>query len=337
MKKKLLKPPDNDKSILMIPEYNMIKNWLANYDRIITSHQPYFFNPGVSLKFSFLDLIEAKNKKIIFLDTDTIKLVVKIPIDQTNTIAFTLVNSQEIMDNFKTPDISYIKKFLVEIEEILENHTSIYNFYINNFKRFKNIFIENSKKYSFLKDVLVESFLEYYRINLPVEFFSNIIKNPGYENFTEYVIKNHNSFRKIFNESLDIYKKEYRFRFKNFPYPKLDENELPFWILKGNNRQRCFIKDIDKDVILLPRSVLITTYMRLYITDIFIHGTGGANYEPLHDWIITKFFKFSPKPYCIISGTFYISNIPFRDIPYFLISPEEIRSTLSSVIKESNH
>ena len=52
-----------------------------------------------------------------------------------------------------------------------------------------------------------------------------------------------------------------------------------------------------------PRALLNTLYCRLLLSDLFIHGIGGAKYDQLTDEIISGFFGLEPPVYCVATGT----------------------------------
>jgi len=94
MKKKLLKPPQNDGEILFLPDPATFLSSLKEKSRIGTAHQPYFFNPGVSLKFLFLDALPQKNKEILFVDTDRANISVNIPTDKDFIYPLSFINDR---------------------------------------------------------------------------------------------------------------------------------------------------------------------------------------------------------------------------------------------------
>ncbi|MCR9201823.1 MAG: hypothetical protein NXI04_24520 [Planctomycetaceae bacterium] len=75
------------------------------------------------------------------------------------------------------------------------------------------------------------------------------------------------------------------------PFPDLASTgrsvELPFWVVSADGRQRetlvvnpaeplSAIGDTD---LIVPRGMLISTVLRLFVSDLFIHGTGGEHYD----------------------------------------------------------
>lgn len=52
-----------------------------------------------------------------------------------------------------------------------------------------------------------------------------------------------------------------------------------------------------------PRALITTMYARLVLSDLFIHGIGGAKYDELTDAIIRRFFHIEPPEYLTVTGT----------------------------------
>lgn len=55
---------------------------------------------------------------------------------------------------------------------------------------------------------------------------------------------------------------------------------------------------------LRPRALITTMYARLVLSDLFIHGIGGAKYDELTDLIIRRFFGVEPPGYVTATATF---------------------------------
>ena len=180
--------------------------------------------------------------------------------------------------------------------------------------------------------------------------FSQICNSDEFLSFFLEITKNIESFSKIYNNKLDEYRKLFKIRNRAQPSPNLiiKENliETPFWIWKeGDQRRKIFIlrekegnylyndsygkiflkeKDSlkslsslktflkEKKLKIRPKALLLTLYNRLFISDLFIHGLGGAKYDLVTDEIIREFFKVEPPRFLVISCTLY---------PYFKSSP----------------
>jgi len=340
MKKKLLKPPENNEEILALPSLEHIAAQLEQHTTVGTAHQPYFFNPGVSLKFLLLEHLPAAKRKIIFVDTDRLSLEVKMPVQKEAKVV-SLINDQQALFNYPPLSEGKWKDFFSSLEKEL-NDISIDDFSEvgSNISLFKEIIFKQLKKNRFLKDVLAKSFLEFYGIDSGYKFLSQLIIENPYKNFVRSIYSNDTFFRGVFNQALDDYREEFRFRFENYPFPRLEENEVPFWIVKEGKRKRCFKKDITvaafNNGAIFPRASTLTIFLRLYEFDFFIHGVGGANYDWVSDRVIERFFDKKPPAYGVMSGTFLIGDSKERELPYFFFNPQKIRNKINASTSLNN-
>lgn len=338
MKKKLLKPPQNNNELFFLPEPKQFITLLKQESKIGLCHQPYFFNPGISLKFIFLENLSVGMKQIIFLDIDKVNIQVKIPCLGGGIKIAQFINTDLVLSDYPTPEKSIFYNFFSSLQNDINKISSKYSLdIISNFLTLKDIILNNISK-RFLKEVLAESFLQFYNIKRDYYFLSEIIHSKEFKDFFLRIYKDDHFFREVFNRALDEYKKTFRFRFKNFPFPKLKEDELPFWIVKNQKRIRCFKNDLDMTdidkLIIFPRAATLTIFLRLYKLDFFIHGIGAANYEWVQDRIMESFFKKAAPPFMVTSGTFLIDNFTEREFPYFFFNPVKITDRLQSVMKE---
>ncbi len=174
--------------------------------------------------------------------------------------------------------------------------------------------------------------------------FSKICDGDEFLSFFLEIIKNIKSFSEIYNNKLDEYRKLFKIRNRAHPSPNLmiKENliEVPFWIRReGDQRRKIFIlREEEEDFLyndfygkiflieedgfkslsslkaslkerglkIRPKALLLTLYNRLFISDLFIHGLGGAKYDLVTDEIIREFFKVEPPHFLVISCTLYL-------------------------------
>src|SRR5690606_34577690 len=54
---------------------------------------------------------------------------------------------------------------------------------------------------------------------------------------------------------------------------------------------------------LRPRALLTTMYARLMLSDVFVHGIGGAKYDELGDEITRRLFGIEPPDLMVVSAT----------------------------------
>jgi len=175
--------------------------------------------------------------------------------------------------------------------------------------------------------------------------FSQICDNDEFLSFFLEIIKNIKSFSEIYNKKLDEYRKLFKIRNRAHPSPNLmiKENliETPFWIWRGGDRRKkifivheeeknylysdaygkiflieedgskslsslkAFLKE--RGLKIRPKALLLTLYNRLFISDLFIHGLGGAKYDLVTDEIIREFFKVEPPHFLVASCTLHLN------------------------------
>jgi len=193
--------------------------------------------------------------------------------------------------------------------------------------------------------------------------FSQICSSDEFLSFFLEITKNIESFSKIYNNKLDEYRKLFKIRTQAIPSPNLlikkNLTEVPFWIWReGDQRRKIFIlREKEKNYLyndscgkiflmeknglkslfslktifkerglkVRPKALLLTLYNRLFISDLFIHGLGGAKYDLVTDEIIREFFKVEPPCFLVISCTLYLN---------FKSSPEASNFKISALKKK---
>ena len=170
---------------------------------------------------------------------------------------------------------------------------------------------------------------------------SGLVDTEVFRHFVLHIISNSDSFRVIYNRSLDNYRNRHGIRSKANPLPDLVEGELPFWVWKeGEARKPLFgnrhnggvhlhyegveIEELgllqfesekahqalislsEAGYRIRPRALALTMFCRLLLADIFIHGVGGGKYDTVTDEIIENFFDVSAPVYAVATGTFHL-------------------------------
>jgi len=111
MKKKLLKPPPNNGDILFIPSPQELNGLISENTKVGVCHQPYFFNPGISLKFFFLEKLNMGKKEIIFLDTDKVAIKVKVPSAGGVIKEVGFIKSDQVLSHYPAPGKECFSQF----------------------------------------------------------------------------------------------------------------------------------------------------------------------------------------------------------------------------------
>lgn len=74
------------------------------------------------------------------------------------------------------------------------------------------------------------------------------------------------------------------------------------------------------------RALTTTMFCRLFLSDLFIHGIGGALYDQVTDEIIQRFWELTPPQLLVATGTLHL---PITDFPH--ATPEQFRSAQDQV------
>jgi hypothetical protein len=74
-----------------------------------------------------------------------------------------------------------------------------------------------------------------------------------------------------------------------------------------------------RGVKLRSRALVTTLFARLVLSDLFVHGIGGAKYDQLTDELIRRFFDCEPPGYLVISATLHLAA------PTEGVAPDEVR------------
>jgi hypothetical protein len=264
--------------------------------------------------------------------------------------------SLELITKFNRNITRRLKPLESENKEILNNF-KIFALCLENSSRFcsQNYKRANLGEFLGLARRLYEQEIEPAYLEIP---FSKICDGNEFLSFFLEIIKNIRFFSEIYNKKLDEYRNLFKIRTRAIPSPNLliKENliEVPFWIWReGDQRRKIFIlreegEDflyndfygkiflIEKDSLkslsslkaslkerglkIRPKALLLTLYNRLFISDLFIHGLGGAKYDLVTDEIIREFFKVEPPHFLVISCTLYLNFKSFPKSSDFKIS-----------------
>lgn len=171
---------------------------------------------------------------------------------------------------------------------------------------------------------------------------SHLVSTRAFARFSVQLLSELPRLQAIYNSQRENYRAAHRIRSQAHPVPALEEQdgwlEAPWWVYRvaAPKRQRLWVKLVDDSlmlsdragwqaviegrlecdqaasqwldiladgVCLRPRALLTTMYLRLIISDTFIHGIGGGKYDQLTDAIIQEFFGVAPPEVIIASAT----------------------------------
>ncbi len=313
---------------------------------IATGHQPIFYYPGIIFKNYFISKIakELDGLPINFVvDTDIANINIPVPGKVNNNYYkkyIKIANPEKLCYAWFKPARKEVKNFFVDIEKIVKtlNHKDI----LKSFRKYtKRFFYFYEKNKNFIETIIFlrQEFEKLYKFPVLDLKVSEISKSIGFYNFVWLIIKNIEDFVDIYNEAtkLNIKRKKNIYQPVKLLYNEKNIYELPFWYIKGK-RYRLFIKknnnklhflgennlsliEIDqankgeaeiinilkKNIIIFPKAITLTMILRMFFSDLFIHGTGGASYDKVTNYILKKFFKLKDElKYLIVTGNIYL-------------------------------
>ncbi|MCA9082786.1 MAG: hypothetical protein KDA81_01965 [Planctomycetaceae bacterium] len=188
---------------------------------------------------------------------------------------------------------------------------------------------------------------------------SSLASFPEMLTLTSDILKQPRRFASAYNAALEMYRDENNIRNAANPFPNLkvtdDTCELPFWVISHNRKTRhalevqldgnvtrllangrvvdTFAGNITPDALepmllqniqIVPRGALITAFLRLLFSDLFVHGTGGGRYDRFTDEFVRTWWNIEPPPFAVASASRYL----FPELRSELARLEHIQSQL---------
>ena len=172
---------------------------------------------------------------------------------------------------------------------------------------------------------------------------SHVCNTRSFAEFCGKVLAELPNFVQSYNGALSSYRTRNRLRSKTHPAPDLIQTgnlvETPFWFwsnddptrkplmvrwskdkieIEFDGKNRTCSHDRIADLVcelnqgpfaIRSRALMTTLYARTFLSDLFIHGIGGAKYDEVTDMIIKDFFGIDPLQYYCLSATV---RLPFN-------------------------
>ncbi len=155
---------------------------------------------------------------------------------------------------------------------------------------------------------------------------------PSFRRFAGRLLADAGRFRAVHNAELAAYRQRTGTRSSAQPFPDLAERdgvvETPFWLLDGTGRatagidargvlhaRGAAVADLGGDaeriadtlareeLLLAPKALALTMFERLFVADLFIHGTGGGRYDRVTDAVMSSYWGVEPPAFVIGSMT----------------------------------
>ncbi|WP_437206701.1 hypothetical protein [Planctomicrobium sp. SH664] len=158
--------------------------------------------------------------------------------------------------------------------------------------------------------------------------------------FIAHFCRHHEQLFEIYNSAVHDYRRRHKIRNLHHPVPDLKVTdgwfEIPFWIWKSGdlNRRRLLVRrvgqvielgtrdgklaelpvaagdnialtELQQHYRLRPRAITTTLFSRLCLSDLFVHGIGGAKYDEIADFFLTQ-LGITPPRFLTLTATLHL-------------------------------
>ncbi|MGN6545819.1 MAG: hypothetical protein ACTHK7_12270, partial [Aureliella sp.] len=174
---------------------------------------------------------------------------------------------------------------------------------------------------------------------------SHLCQQQSFARFSIELLRQLPRLQQIYNAQRGAYRTAHNIRSESHPVPALAQRhgwiEAPWWVYRTSSptRKHLFAKlegdnlllsdqagwqatiegPLDDDdaaeqwqefavdgVLLRPRALITTMFVRLVVSDLFLHGIGGGMYDQLTDAIMRELFGIEPPPMCVATATLHL-------------------------------
>ncbi len=179
---------------------------------------------------------------------------------------------------------------------------------------------------------------------------------PAFSVFLADIVRDARRFADVYNSELAAYRERTGTRSVAQPFPdlRIEEGlvELPFWHLRDGGRSTLWARTdgvpalvCDGEVLCelpseceetaaalascavrpAPKALALTLYNRMFVADLFIHGTGGGRYDRVTDGVIRAFWKVEAPAFVVASMTMYLP------LGARVVTPEEVDAVTQKI------
>ena len=311
---------------------------------LASGHQPIIYHSGILYK-NYLISRHVKNNKNaiglnIIIDTDvgdSGKLaVVKKGVYGLERANFHLAEKDRLFNSTNLKDAAEIAAVFDELTQALAGFTGVDNRSIEIYKKLYQDFEGTS---------VVEAntaIRRYYEgkakyIEIPL---SEILVLPEIQSYICKLFKDYKKLFWTYNETLDAFRLEHKIKNVANPFPNLilkgNRIEMPFWLIdrKSSTREIIWLESSENNLLVyseeklvakgnveeiskvletlqldyqvVPKASFITQILRLGISDLFIHGLGGAKYDEFTDRFIKLYASRNVPSFCTASASRFL-------------------------------
>jgi len=181
-------------------------------------------------------------------------------------------------------------------------------------------------------------------------YWSRIVRGGSFARFAASICLDAERMFACHNEALAAHRATGEITNPTQPVPDLHRRdgavEVPLWAFRpGRQREGLFVRPVDggaelltpagplaslpadaddavkvmtglaaADVLIAPRALPLTMYLRAFVVDVFIHGTGGARYDVLGDELARRWLGWAPPPFATATATLRV------DLPRYSVT-----------------
>jgi hypothetical protein len=168
---------------------------------------------------------------------------------------------------------------------------------------------------------------------------TRMCRSESFSAFLVDIVMNAEEFTSAYNNALGDYRAINQTRTALQPFPDLARDgsrfELPFWVLEAHRRQTAWCQCLGEElvlcgddgvqiavlpndpegaiealqtsgVVLAPKALALTLFVRGFVCDLFIHGVGGGGYDRVTDDVFRRYYGVEPPAFAVASLTMYL-------------------------------
>jgi hypothetical protein len=182
---------------------------------------------------------------------------------------------------------------------------------------------------------------------------SAIAESDSFAAFAAYILVRLPEFVAIHNDCLSVYRQVHKIRSRSHPVPRLTIDdawiESPFWVwrklqpirrslfvrrngsqLALSDRDQFDVRSTERNlasclaglpqlgIALRPKALMTTMYSRLIVSDLFLHGMGGAKYDQLTDEITRMFLHVELPEFVTLTATLKLRDVDEKSVSNLL-------------------
>jgi len=308
---------------------------------IMTGHQPELYHPGVWVKNFLVERLSSQMGATgvdLVVDTDACEhLVLRVPrMDggvAVHEVPLTPVGEESAYVQTRVPDAAARAAFRAEGLEALATLPA--PALSRHFRAFCDALDDVAASVSDTGALMTAARRRYEgptsAVYLEVQL-SRQAQLPAYQAFAASLLADAARFRKAMNEALAAFRARTGTRSQAQPFPDLgvqgDRIEVPFWRLAEGRRQSVSVSSdgvlyaddnpiaelgptaesaraalAHSGLLLAPKALALTLFERLFVADLFVHGTGGGRYDQVTDAVIAAYYGVEPPAFVVASMT----------------------------------